>query len=83
MDAEKCVERPEVQLGILIDEAWPDPGAVVGWRDQVDLERLPTRCARDTKCTGREAPWDVKEDAAGGSTSFVEGVTESRDRDGE
>ena len=45
MDAEELVERPEMQLGVLVDEAVADALAIIWWQDQPDLERFPSCCA--------------------------------------
>ena len=45
VDPEEVVERPEVQLGVLIDEAVADTCAVVGWWDALDQ-----RVIHDSAC---------------------------------
>ena len=49
VDPQEVVEGPEVQLGVLIDEAVADARAVVRWRDALKLAgalqpRMPELC---------------------------------------
>ena len=77
VDPQEVVERPEVQLGVLIDEAVADAGAVVRWRDALDLEELPACCAHDAEGAGGEMT-GVEEDAAGIGADGLERVAERR-----
>ena len=79
--AQDRVERPEVQLGVLVAEAVADAGAVVRRWDEIHLEWLPARCAGDAERAWREASGDVEEDAAGGNAGLLDGVAESCDGD--
>ncbi len=83
LDAQHGVQRPEVQLGVLVEKAVADSRTVVRWRDQLNLERLPSRRAQDAERAGGEAARDVEEDAPGRGARFLEGVPECGGRDGE
>ena len=77
VDPQEVVRGPEVEFGVLIDEAVADSHAVVRWRDALDLEELPACCAHDAEGAGGEMA-GVEEDAAGIGADGLERVAERR-----